>query len=126
MDTVQATDAAAHVDERLDKGPSLSRNENGDMTMDVNKNTPATNDEPIGHVTLSRKGLLRRAGVGASALVLGSALGTAPAAARGAAPAVHLARRTYRAAWVGGTCEASTYPAFAKHLGARAGINPET
>jgi NitT/TauT family transport system substrate-binding protein len=55
--------------------------------------------------------------VGAGALVLGSALGTAPA--------VHLGRRTYRVAWVGGTCEASTYAAFAKHLWARESITVE-
>jgi NitT/TauT family transport system substrate-binding protein len=42
-----------------------------------------------------------------------------------AAPAVHLARRTYRVAWVGGTCEAFTYAAFAKHLWVREGINVE-
>ena len=93
--------------------------------MDVNKNTPATSDEPIGRAALSRKNLLRRTAVGAGALVLGTALGTAPAVAQVAAPAVHLGRRTYRVAWVGGTCEAFTYAAFAKHLWAREGINVE-
>jgi NitT/TauT family transport system substrate-binding protein len=93
------------------------------MMMDVNNNTPAASDEPIGHAALSRKDLLRRAGVGAGALVLGSALGTAPVAARVAAPAVLRGRRTYRVAWAGATCEASIYTAYAKHLWAREGLD---
>src|SRR5262249_23826331 len=76
--------------------------------------------------TVSRKDLLRRTAVGAGALVLGGAVGAAPAAARVARPAVHLrASKTYRVVWVGGTCEASTYTAYAKNLWAREGITGE-
>lgn len=79
--------------------------------------------------TYPRKDLLRRAGMGAGALALGGAaatlLGATPVAARMAAPAVLRAGKTYRAAWVGATCEASTYTAYAKHLWASEGINVE-
>ncbi len=92
---------------------------------DDRNSSSETNPQP----TLPRKDVLRRAGLGAGALVLGSGvgavLGAAPVAARMAAPAVIRAGKTYRAAWVGATCEASTYSAFAKHLWTREGINVE-
>ncbi|HVA90245.1 MAG TPA: ABC transporter substrate-binding protein [Chloroflexota bacterium] len=52
-------------------------------------------------------------------------VGTAPVSARMAAPALLRGRRTYRIPWVGGTCEASTYTAYAKHLWSHEGIDVE-
>src|SRR5579862_9878883 len=72
---------------------------------------------------LSRKDLLRRVGMGAGALALGSALGAAPIAARPAAAMVNLGRRTFHVAYGGATCEAFTYAAYEKHLFAQQGID---
>lgn len=72
---------------------------------------------------LSREDLLRRAGVGAGALVLGSTLGVAPAAARVASSALRLARRSYHLSYGGATCEAFTYAAYTEHLWAAEGVN---
>lgn len=85
--------------------------------------------DETGQPTVSRKELLRRTGIGAGAFVAGSAaatlIGAAPAAARVATPALHLSPKTYRFPFVGGTCEAFTYAAYAKHLWAREGIDVE-
>jgi NitT/TauT family transport system substrate-binding protein len=73
---------------------------------------------------VTRKDLLRRAGVGAGAVVLGSALAAVPAnAARMAIPMVNLGRRTFYVGYGGATCEAFTYAAYAKGLFAREGID---
>lgn len=74
---------------------------------------------------VSRKEILYRAGAGAGALVLGGALGARPAAARVALPAARRSRQTYRVGYVGATCEAFIYAAYARSLWAREGINVE-
>lgn len=74
---------------------------------------------------VSRKDLLRRAGLGAGALVLGSAVAASPAAARMAAPGRLKSRKTYLVSYGGATCEAFTFAAFAKHMWAQEGINIE-
>ena len=79
--------------------------------------------EFTGHEALSRKDLLRRAGAGAGALVLGSTVGTAPAGARGTRRPARLGRRTYHINYGGATCEAFTYAAYTEHLWASEGIN---
>jgi NitT/TauT family transport system substrate-binding protein len=94
------------------------------MSMDQSADRNITSDVTT-QPALPRREILRRTGVAAGALVLGGTVGIAPAAARVAAPAVLRGRRTYRVAWVGATCEAFTYTAYAKHLWAREGIDVE-
>lgn len=74
---------------------------------------------------VSRKDLLRRAGMGAGALALGSAVAASPAMARMAAPGVLKSRKTYLVSYGGATCEAFSYAAFVKHLWTHQGINVE-
>jgi NitT/TauT family transport system substrate-binding protein len=76
-------------------------------------------------VAVSRKDLLRRAGIGAGALALGSVVAASPAVARMAAPGVLKSRKTYLVNYGGATCEAFTFAAFAKHLWLHEGINVE-
>jgi NitT/TauT family transport system substrate-binding protein len=72
---------------------------------------------------VSRNNLLRRGAAGAGALVLGGALGAAPAAAREARSSLRLGRRTYHLNYGGATCEAFTYAAYTKHLWTAAGVD---
>jgi NitT/TauT family transport system substrate-binding protein len=74
---------------------------------------------------VSRKALLSKAGFGAGALVLGSAIAASPTLARRAAPGLLKSRKTYQVNYGGATCEAFTYAAFAKHLWTHEGINVE-
>ena len=74
---------------------------------------------------VSRKDLLARAGAGAGALVLGGAVGARPAAARVTSPTVLRSRKTYRVGYVGATCEAFIYAAYARKLWVHEGIDVE-
>jgi NitT/TauT family transport system substrate-binding protein len=91
--------------------------------MDMTHGDDIGGTDMTGHPGLSRKNLLRGAGAGAGALILGGAVGAAPAAARGAATSARLGRRTYRAGYGGATCEAFTYAAYNKGFFAQEGLH---
>ncbi len=93
--------------------------------METRSGADSVGSDPTGTTTVSRKDLLRRAGVGAGAIVLGSVVAASPAAARMAAPGRLKSRKTYQVNYGGATCEAFTFAAFAKHLWTQEGINVE-
>jgi len=91
--------------------------------VDVAQIDPVGGQDLARNAAVSRKDTLRRGGVGVGALVLGSAVGSSPAAARMVAPGVLKSRKTHRISYGGATCEAFTFAAFAEHLWAHDGIN---